>query len=204
MEIRNSPEGMEQLALFPEASICSSEGPRAKVSASRESGKASTEQADLQNRLLNFLEQCVPGGLSGKTCRGRCQAGRTDSSTSTFWSTSMQNAGMLADGAFSTLNMCEWTDTLVPFLSEDGVCSLSDILVRGNIPQKYYLSRKACSGILRRAESMGKALPEILRTALELQARTECVPENRVGEKEHSSAMTCLSLLRLEETTKCL
>ena len=32
---------------------------------------------------------------------------------------------------------------------------------------KYYLSAKACAGILRRAESQGKQLLEILRQALE-------------------------------------
>lgn len=38
---------------------------------------------------------------------------------------------------------------------------------------KYSLSAKACRGILRRAERRGKALPETLRTALELQIAAE-------------------------------
>jgi len=46
--------------------------------------------------------------------------------------------------------------------------SLSQIL-EVNAPRKYYLSQKACMGILRRAESRGKVLPEILRNALEQQ-----------------------------------
>ena len=33
-------------------------------------------------------------------------------------------------------------------------------------PEKYYLSAKACAGILRRAEKRGKALPDMLREAL--------------------------------------
>ena len=37
-------------------------------------------------------------------------------------------------------------------------------------PPKYYLSRKACLGILRRAEERGKSLPPQLKEALELQA----------------------------------
>lgn len=37
--------------------------------------------------------------------------------------------------------------------------------------QKYYLSEKACLGILRRAEKRGKELPEILRLALIRQAQ---------------------------------
>lgn len=38
------------------------------------------------------------------------------------------------------------------------------------VPEKYYLSPKACQGILRRASVRGKELPEVLRTALERQA----------------------------------
>ena len=37
-------------------------------------------------------------------------------------------------------------------------------------PEKYYLSPKACLGILRRASARGKELPELLRKALEHQA----------------------------------
>lgn len=43
---------------------------------------------------------------------------------------------------------------------------LSDILETGDIQEKYYLSPKACAGILRRAERRGKALPPALREAL--------------------------------------
>jgi len=40
-----------------------------------------------------------------------------------------------------------------------------------DVPEKYYLSAKACLGILRRARERGKDLPEELRIALERQAR---------------------------------
>jgi hypothetical protein len=43
---------------------------------------------------------------------------------------------------------------------------LSDILEIGDLPQRFYLSPKACSGIIRRAEVRGKKLPERLREAL--------------------------------------
>lgn len=36
-------------------------------------------------------------------------------------------------------------------------------------PRKYYLSRKACLGILRRSAERGKKLPEKLKKALEIQ-----------------------------------
>ena len=45
---------------------------------------------------------------------------------------------------------------------------LSSILQVG-VPEKYYLSRKACEGILRRASRRGKQLPELLKMALEQQ-----------------------------------
>jgi len=42
--------------------------------------------------------------------------------------------------------------------------------LQGTVPQKYYLSRTACLGILRRAQARGKELPPQLRQALEIQA----------------------------------
>jgi len=63
--------------------------------------------------------------------------------------------------------MSEWTDTLVPFHSDEGVCSLSDVLVETSaVPQRFYLSQRACAGILRRAENRGKRLPDALLEAL--------------------------------------
>ncbi len=48
--------------------------------------------------------------------------------------------------------------------------TLSQILMV-NVPQKYYLSPKACLGILRRASVRGKKLPEVLELALKKQAQ---------------------------------
>ena len=47
--------------------------------------------------------------------------------------------------------------------------TLSQIL-QAEVPEKYYLSAKACLGILRRASVRGKELPEVLKKALERQA----------------------------------
>jgi len=46
---------------------------------------------------------------------------------------------------------------------------LSQILEAAPHP-KYYLSKKACLGILRRAKKRGKELPPVLKQALEFQA----------------------------------
>lgn len=68
-------------------------------------------------------------------------------------------------GGFSTLNTSDWPN-------DAAVCSLSQILETGPIPQRFYLSAKACAGICRRAEKRGKVLPTRLRKALESVARS--------------------------------
>lgn len=69
-------------------------------------------------------------------------------------------------GSFAMLNSSVWPN-------DASVCSLSQILETGPIPQKYYLSPKACAGIIRRAEKRGKALPELLARALKAVADLE-------------------------------
>jgi hypothetical protein len=55
------------------------------------------------------------------------------------------------------------------FPSAENASTLSQIL-QVNVPEKYYLSPKACLGILRRASARGKELPILLKKALERQA----------------------------------
>jgi len=62
-------------------------------------------------------------------------------------------------GACSTPNISEWPNAAA-------VCSLSQVLETGSIPQRFFLSSTACAGILRRAEKRGKKLPPALQTAL--------------------------------------
>ncbi len=66
--------------------------------------------------------------------------------------------------------------SLTPSISEypsDGVVfsSLPDVLEVWPIPPKYFLSRKACAGILNRAKKRNKILPPILEYALARQAK---------------------------------
>ena len=65
-------------------------------------------------------------------------------------------------GDSSTLNIGESPN-------EENASTLSQILQAG-VPSTYFLSPKACQGILRRASARGKELPEVLRIALERQA----------------------------------
>lgn len=62
-----------------------------------------------------------------------------------------------------TLNSSSWRNGA-------NVCSLSDVLERGNLPRQYFLTAKACLGILRRAAKRGKELPALLRRALQVVA----------------------------------
>ena len=75
-------------------------------------------------------------------------------------------------GECLTLSISEWNHTLVPFPNDDGVCLLSDILETGDVPQRYYLSVRACRGILHRAAKRGRALPRLLLMALEHVVQT--------------------------------
>lgn len=65
-----------------------------------------------------------------------------------------------------------WTLSSSVWPSGASVCSLSSILETGGVPRRYFLSARACAGIIRRAERRGKALPRELREALETQIRT--------------------------------
>ena len=65
---------------------------------------------------------------------------------------------MALPGGCLTLNISE-------FPSDAVACSLSEVL-ETDVPQKYYLSARACQGILRRAEKRGKKLPQQLYEAL--------------------------------------
>lgn len=72
--------------------------------------------------------------------------------------------------------------------NESTVCRLSDVLETENIPQKFFLSPKACAGILRRAESRGKKLPEQLESALKavIKAGESSTQPESASEEEQS------------------
>ena len=69
-------------------------------------------------------------------------------------------------GESLTLSLPEHPSTLEPSLNGGAVCSLSDILETGDHLRPYFLSARACLGILRRAEKRGKELPPALAAAL--------------------------------------
>ena len=59
-------------------------------------------------------------------------------------------------------------------------CSLSETLVAtGDVAPSYYLSRRACAGILRRAQKRGRSLPPLLLAALEQGAAQTTTPHKQ-------------------------
>ena len=91
-------------------------------------------------------------------------------------------------GEYLTLNTPEFPNFQGRSRSEGSVSSLSDILVVGNIPPRYYLTVKCAEGILRRAERRGKPLPPVLKEALIRQSRSGCAAASPEAAKERSSA----------------
>jgi C-5 cytosine-specific DNA methylase len=75
-------------------------------------------------------------------------------------------------GIQTSVGQC-WTLSTSAWRNGASVCSLSQVLESGPIPSQYYLTPKACQGILRRAEKRGKELPEALARALRAVADSE-------------------------------
>lgn len=109
-----------------------------------------------------------PSGWFGRTSPASCPAtaGAILEPSSGCWA----NSGMGSPTAFLTLSTSEHAASPTLSHSAVAVCSLSDILETGDVPQRYFLTAKACQGILRRAEKRGKDLPEVLSSALKAVA----------------------------------
>jgi hypothetical protein len=75
----------------------------------------------------------------------------------------------LKQGRISKSTLC-WTLNTSESPNDEGACSSSLALILQpptDVQTRYYLSPKACEGILRRANRRGKVLPERLQKALE-------------------------------------
>ena len=111
--------------------------------------------------LARLLASIAPSGWFGKTSPASCRA--TEEGILEPSSECWQNSGMGSPTEFWTLSTSEWP-------KDAAVCSLSQTLEVGNVPQRFFLSPTACRGILRRAEKRGKELPEALAVALRTAA----------------------------------
>ena len=163
---------MEQLTFhFPDDSISSQEEPRAKTSRSRASARARRKGAEpappSAGTTCAWLPNSVRELSSGKMSSGAFPP--TEDETSPDSWPKLQGSGMAVRGEFWTANTPEWTAGQWPSRRDDAVCGLSELLTgTQRVPERYFLSRKACLGVLRRAEKRGKELPERLRQALEM------------------------------------
>jgi hypothetical protein len=155
-----------QLGLFiPETSTSSSEEPHVRASASQDfAGDSPTHAEDSCLPTLKSLGVYGLDGLCGKMSPVSCQA--TEEGILVPSSGRWGNWGMGGPTGCWTLNGCEHNGIPAPCRSAGDVSSLSDVLETRALPPQYSLSSKACSGILRRAERRGKALPPMLRMAL--------------------------------------
>ena len=106
---------------------------------------------------LPLLHDISPDGWFGRTSPVSCR--QTEDGILEPCSQRWGKSGMGSPTEFLTLNISEWP-------KDAAVCSLSDTLETGDVPQRFFLSEKACQGILRRAEKRGKKLPNALHAAL--------------------------------------
>ena len=67
---------------------------------------------------------------------------------------------------------------------------------------KYFLSARACQGILRRAEKRGKKLPEILEQTLRKQSAFKSVAANRGGQRNPYPAREDRSLVNPQQSSR--
>lgn len=141
--------------------------------------------------MLQLLAGSVRASSFGKMSSASFQA-IEDATLQAFWDCSPADessrppmAGELRDmsraskahtashGECLTLNLCEFTDSSEQFPNAVGVSSLSDIVETSGVPSRFYLSARACEGILRRAEKRRKSLPFLLMQALRAVAAAE-------------------------------
>ena len=136
----------------------------------------------MTNQLAGQVSMFDLASPFGKTCPEHIQATKDEiskpsckpyakSQTPTFMFLSLKTeSGRRQDASWETataLRGVRWTPNISQGrLNEENASILSQILVP-NAPEKYYLSRTACEGILRRAAKRGKELPKMLKDALE-------------------------------------
>ena len=116
-----------------------------------------------------LLQSCAQSGWCTRTSQDCCPQGEDKifRPSSQRW----LNSGM---GSPTELLTLQTSDS--PSVGKE-CSSLAAVLVTGDIPQRYYLTAQAASGILRRARKREKVLPPLLEQALEAQAASSCHSE---------------------------
>ena len=149
---------------------------RASLSPSPDSvaGFRTLEEA-LRSPLSSWSPLLVPDGSAGKMFPVVCQP--TEDGLLLPSSGGFKNSGMASPGACWMLSTSEWTAFPEQSLNDAGVSSLSDILQETcDVPLQFFLSQRACAGIVRRAAGRGKKLPEPLGEALKQVSQQSAEP----------------------------
>ena len=120
-------------------------------------GKTSQAHSQATKDKTSKPSSTRSSGLSRRTPRCLCLTRANGHTQIATWETD----GVLLT-EFSTLNSGEFPNAAVE-------STLSQILEVG-VPMTYYLSPRACQGILRRASVRGKELPTVLKKALVTQS----------------------------------
>lgn len=121
--------------------------------------------AGYSSSSCDWSNPSLPAGFSSKTSLDCCR--QTADGTWAPLSGRWQNWGMGGPTGCLTLSGSECP-------SNAAVCSLSDVLEpTADVPPKFFLSERACRGILRRAEKRGRELPCQLQLALTEAANIE-------------------------------
>ena len=154
----------EQPGLFPDEESSPQAG---HARATRSPGVAKawlTHVRDCGSTSCDSWLRHVPAGSLAKMSLGSCQSttGTTSGPSSRTW----MSSGTAWRGEYWTLN-----GSASP--SDASACSLPDVLETRRDLSKYFLSPRAATGILRRAERRGRMLPEHLAAALEGLARAD-------------------------------
>lgn len=162
-----SPNQVTLFSLLPSTS--SSEEPHAKPSPSLDSEKGCVTLAVASRWSTSaWLAHFARDGSSGKTFPESCHQDRDGTlvPSSGRWS----KAGMASLGGCWTLNTSDWPN-------DAAVSLLSHILEETQaVAPRFFLSRKACAGIMRRAEKRNKTFHSRLLRVLRLRATTTVEP----------------------------
>lgn len=157
--------GPTQISMF------SLEGPPVSRSPSPASAKEwMIRVATWPSPFWRLLKDTARAGSSGRMSLASCH--REKDGTLVPSLEGWKNSGMGGPTERLTLNTSE-------FPSAADVCSLSDVLEIADVPRRYFLSARACKGILRRAAKRGKELPTALEDALTQVSAKTVIPTSQ-------------------------
>ena len=112
--------------------------------------------------LLGLLESACPQLLSSKTLQV-CEIVTVDETSKPLF-THWPSSGIVWDGVCLTANTSESPNHVKGSI-------LLDVIEKGEVPQRYFLSPNAAVGMIRRADRMKRNLFPPLRQALEILAK---------------------------------